>query len=74
VHGIRLVELHRVRRGGGIEPLYSRLTHEHSRSLPIPVRMSSGAPSKRSCPQTFKIKVIGKWLKANGANASIPGH
>lgn len=38
-----------------------------SRSLPIPVRMSNGAPGTRSCTADFKIRVIGKWLKEHGA-------
>lgn len=43
-----------------------------SRSLPIPVRMDNGAPGNRSCTADFKIKVIGKWLKAHGASADNP--
>lgn len=70
-HGIDLVELHRrPTRGisaGKVETLYSRLMRDGSRSLPIPVRMSNGAPGTRSCTVDFKIQVIGKWLKANGA-------
>lgn len=43
-----------------------------SRSLPIPVRMSNGAPGQRNCTSDFKIRVIGKWLKAHGATAKSP--
>jgi hypothetical protein len=43
-----------------------------SRSLPIPIRMDNGAPGNRSCTADFKIKVIGKWLKANGASKDNP--
>jgi hypothetical protein len=71
-HGIELHELHRVKRDGTTETLYGRLTREGSRSLPIPVRMSNGAPGTRSCTADFKIKVIGKWLKAHGASAASP--
>lgn len=71
-HGIELIELKRTisrgPRAGQDETLYSRLMREGSRSLPIPVRMSNGAPGTRSCTADFKIKTIGKWLKANGAN------
>lgn len=38
-----------------------------SRSLPIPIRMSNGAPNSRSCTSDFKIRVVGRWLKAHGA-------
>jgi hypothetical protein len=73
-HGIELFELDKRRvRGqyaGQVETLYSRLMREGSRSLPIPVRMSNGAPGNRSCTATYKIEVIGSWLKAHGATAA----
>lgn len=71
-HGIQLIELCRERRDGTTETLYGRLTREGSRSLPIPVRMSNGAPGTRSCTADFKIKVIGRWLKAHGASEDNP--
>lgn len=67
-HGIDLHELRRIRRDGSTETLHGRLTREGSRSLPIPIRMSNGAPGTRSCTADFKIKVVGRWLKANGAS------
>lgn len=71
-HGIELYELRKVRQrgqaAGQVETLYGRLTREGSRSLPIPVRMSNGAPGTRSCTTTYKIEVIGQWLKEHGAN------
>jgi hypothetical protein len=71
-HGIDLIELSRIRRDGTTETLYGRLTRPESRSLPIPVRMPNGAPGTRSCTADFKIKVIGRWLRAHGASASNP--
>jgi hypothetical protein len=71
-HGIALHELHRIKRDGSTETLYGRLTRPGSRSLPIPVRMSNGAPGTRSCTVDFKIKVIGRWLKTHGASADQP--
>lgn len=71
-HGIELVTLDRTRRDGTVETLYGRLTRPGSRSLPIPVRMSNGKPGRRSCTSDFKIRPIGKWLKAHGASASNP--
>jgi hypothetical protein len=70
--GIELHELSRARRDGSTETLYGRLTRDGSRSLPIPVRMSNGAPGTRSCTADFKIRVIGRWLKAHGASADTP--
>lgn len=72
LHGIQLHELHRIRRDGSTETLYGRLTRPGSRSLPIPVRMSNGKPGTRSCTADFKIKVVGRWLKAHGATAADP--
>jgi hypothetical protein len=70
--GLAVHELRRVRRDGTAETLLDRLTKEGSRSLPIPVRMSNGAPGTRSCTADFKIKVIGRWLRSHGASADDP--
>lgn len=70
--GFPIHELQRVKRDGSAETLMGRLTREGSRSLPIPVRMSNGAPGSRSCTADFKIAVVGKWLKAHGASADDP--
>jgi hypothetical protein len=71
-HGIELVVLDRTKRDGTTETLWGRLTREGSRSLPIPVRMSNGAPGTRSCTADFKIKVTGKEAKRRGATADNP--
>lgn len=71
-NGIDLHELRRIKRDGSTETLYGRLTRPGSRSLPIPVRMSNGAPGTRSCTADFKIKVVGRWLKAHGASPERP--
>jgi hypothetical protein len=71
-NGLELHELHRIKRDGSIETIFGRLTREGSRSLPIPVRMSNGAPGTRSCTADFKIRVIGKWVKQHGASAAAP--
>jgi hypothetical protein len=71
-HGIELVELHRDRCDGTRETLYGRLAREGSRSLPIPVRMSGGAPGTRSCTADFKVRLVGRWLKQHGATAATP--
>ena len=68
-HGIELAEVQRVRRDGTAETLHGRLVRPGSRSLPIPVRMSNGAPGTRSCTADFKIKVVGKEMKRRGATA-----
>jgi hypothetical protein len=71
-HGIQFVDLRRIRRDGTTETLYGRLTRPGSRSLPIPVRMSSGAPGTRACTADFKVRLLGRWLKQHGATAATP--
>jgi len=66
-HGLRLIELQKVKRGGETETIYQRLTRPGSRSVGIPVRMSNGAPGRRSCTVDFKIEVCDKWLKQHHA-------
>lgn len=70
--GLTVQELHRIKRDGSTETLMQRLMKPGSRSLPIPIRMDNGAPGNRSCTVDFKIRVIGKWLKANGASEDDP--
>jgi len=71
--GLPIHELKRVKRDGTEETLWGRLMKPESRSLPIPVRMpDTGAPGTRSCTKDFKITVVGKWLKAHGANRDDP--
>ena len=71
-HGVTIHELHRVKRDGTPVTLMQKLMVENSRSVDIPVRMANGAPGRRSCTADFKIRVIAKWLKANGATVDDP--
>lgn len=75
-HGIEFVTVQRVPKKGAhqgeVETLYGRLTRDGSRSLPIPVRMSNGAPGTRSCTFDFKIVPIGDFLQSRGACESNP--
>jgi len=72
-HGLPFHVLHKTLRDGTTETLLGRLTRPGSKSIPIPVRMSAtGPPGHRSCTADFKIRVIGKWLKAHGASTGNP--
>lgn len=71
-HGIELHLIDRRKRDGSVETLWGRLNRDGSRSLPIPVRMSNGAPGQRSCTSDFKIRVTGKWAKQHGATKHNP--
>lgn len=73
-HGVTIHELHRTKRDGTPVTLMQKLMVEGSRSVDIPVRMSNGAPGRRSCTADFKIRVIQKWHKAHGATIDDPAH
>jgi hypothetical protein len=70
-HGIEVIELHRTRRNGETETLMERLQRV-PRSIDIPVRMANGSPGNRKCTSDFKMQVVGRWLKAQGASAANP--
>lgn len=70
-HGIELVEVRRVKRDGTTPTLLEHLMTQR-RSIPIPVRMPSGAPGTRSCTADYKIKVIEKYLRSRGATKVRP--
>ena len=67
-HGIELIEVQKHSRAGEKQTLMSQLMKPESRSLPIPVRMSNGAPGRRSCTADFKIHVIRKWQRQHGSS------
>lgn len=70
-HGLHLIELQKIKRDGQTETIYQRLTRPGSRSIGIPVRMSNGAPGRRSCTVDFKIEVCDHWLKDHGVNMAL---
>jgi hypothetical protein len=71
-HGVEVVELHNTRFGQP-ETLWGRMMREGSKSVPLPFyQPETGAPVGRACTADFKVKVIGRWLKANGANKDTP--
>ena len=71
--GLPVHELQRIKRDGKTETLREQLMRKDSRSVPIPVRMQdTGAPGTRNCTSVFKIKVITKWLKAQGVTTDNP--
>lgn len=75
-HGIQIEELHREPRRGRYKgerlTLWRQLMEPESRSLPIPVRMSNGAPGRRACTADYKIKTVQRWVKAHGATSENP--
>jgi len=65
-YGIKIHELYKTRFGEP-ETLYGRITRPGSLAMPVPARLSSGAPARRTCTVDFKLQVTGKWLKDHGA-------
>jgi hypothetical protein len=61
-HDIPLLLIQKTRRSGETESLLEYALRT-KRSIPIPMRMSNGAPGNRTCTQDFKIKVVDKWVR-----------
>lgn len=70
--GVEFVTLQRVRSDGTTETLLERINRS-KRSIPIPVRMSNGAPGNRQCTFDFKIRLVSQELKRRGATKENPG-
>lgn len=69
--GLKLHELYAVTKDGKPRTLWHLLATENTPS--IPVRLGEGgAPANRTCTRKFKVDVVGKWLKANGASKDNP--
>lgn len=47
--------------------------HRTARSVPIPARMSNGAPGNRTCTNDFKIRVIDRWIADQGYSRATVG-
>lgn len=60
-HGLKFIEVQKLYKG---KPgtLMSQINRP-GRSVPIPARMSNGAPGNRSCTSDFKIHVVDRWIK-----------
>jgi 3'-phosphoadenosine 5'-phosphosulfate sulfotransferase (PAPS reductase)/FAD synthetase len=71
-HNLEIHELSRTLRDGTTETLYGRIANPNRKAYVIPVRLSNGAPASRHCTVDFKIDVVNKWLKKNGATKDEP--
>lgn len=70
-HGITFVDVAYHSRNGTPKTLLQHI-QQSERSVPIPVWMANGAPGNRSCTADYKINVVDRWLKRNGASKHIP--
>ena len=71
-HGLTLLELQKRRRTGEVDTIYGRLTRPGSSSIGIPIRLANGAPGNRTCTADFKILVVARWTKRQGATPENP--
>jgi PP-loop superfamily ATP-utilizing enzyme len=72
-HDIEVVELVKTSTDGTPVTLRGLMDDHDNASMPIPMRGSiTGAPGARSCTADFKIAVIRRWLRANGASKASP--
>lgn len=67
---IELLEVRRQKRDGSFPTIYQTMLS--NQRAPIPVYLSNGAPAKRACTVDYKIRVIEKWCKRNGATKENP--
>lgn len=70
-HGLKFVEVQKTNRAGELQTLRQWIMTA-PRSVPLPAWMISGAFGNRICTVDFKIKVVAKWLKQNGATKDNP--
>lgn len=72
-HGIELLELRREYADGrAYRTIYEAEMDLSRRWFNIPFRGAQGQPLKRQCTASWKIEVIGRWLKRNGCSADYP--
>jgi hypothetical protein len=68
--GIEFHEVQKRWRGKGALQTLRGEIYRRERSVPIPARMSNGAPGNRTCTIDFKIKVVDKWIAENGGRTA----
>jgi len=72
-HGITIIELHYTKKDGTKQTLLENITMPSQKGEVIPIRLGSGKPGIRACTTTWKIRTIGKWMRAHGASKAHPG-
>ncbi len=81
-HGLVIIELCQQKKNGERETLYQHVTKPSQKMEIIPVRLTtinkktgrkSGKPGMRACTTSWKIRVIGQWMRKHGASKANPG-
>jgi len=70
-NGIEVIEL-LTKKNGEETTIFQEITKPNSKRMLIPVYGDINMPLQRSCTVDFKIKTVGRWLKANGATKKDP--
>jgi len=65
--GVTIHELHTTKKGEATT-IWNEIMKPESKRMLIPVYGDINMPLQRSCTVDFKIKTVGRWLRANGAN------
>jgi hypothetical protein len=64
-HGLRIHHVRRTKRDGSHVSILQDAMADNS-NISIPVYLSNGGPASRNCTSNWKVKVIEKWMRANG--------
>lgn len=71
-HGLELVRLQKIKRDGSVDTVLRRV-QESKRTIPIPARMAgNGAPGNRQCTRDFKVMLVARHTKRQGATVEQP--
>ncbi len=61
-NNIKFIEVQKRRLGKHEKQTLLGEVYRRKRSVPMPMRMSNGAPGNRTCTLDFKIRVVDKWI------------
>ncbi len=70
--GLPIHELQRRKRDGSTATLWEELHRINSITIPVRTADTGQPMGRRSCTIDYKVKVVDKWLKANGASKETP--
>lgn len=63
-HGVPIIRVAKLYKGE--EDTVLKAIYRENRTIPIPVRMKTGAPGNRTCTFDYKINVVDKWCIKQG--------
>ncbi len=66
-HGIDLIELQKHNRAGKVQTIYGEMMRSDISMIGIPAYLPGKVPASRDCTVAFKVRVVDRWLHAQGA-------